>query len=357
MGKVPYDDKMRMQTLYEKGYSARRIKNTYPQKHWSLSTINRICQRIKERGSATTRKVGSGRPKSARTPANIIAVEELLCSQENEPGTSLSTRQVAQELGISCMSVCRIAKNDLDMQAFKRMPVQVINESTQIKRLQRCKQLLTRLKGSDWKKMFFTDEKMFYLDPPMIAQNDRVWASGRKRDIAAERLLYQRAKFSRRVMVSAGVCYNGKGRLHFVPEKAKIKADYYVSNLLPELLEDCFEQIGSVFIFQQDGAPAHTAKHTQDFLLMNCPDFIDKNEWPPNSPDLNPLDYHVWGEMMTRYSSLSPKPTDIAQLKEALQKIWDELPQASINKAISTFRPRLQSCIAVKGGHIEQRLH
>jgi len=27
----------------------------------------------------------------------------------------------------------------------------------------------------------------------------------------------------------------------------------------------------------------------------HCPDFIDKGTWPPNSPDLNPLDYHVWG--------------------------------------------------------------
>ena len=25
----------------------------------------------------------------------------------------------------------------------------------------------------------------------------------------------------------------------------------------------------------------------------NCPDFIAKDQWPPNSPDLNPLDYHV----------------------------------------------------------------
>ena len=79
----------------------------------------------------------------------------------------------------------------------------------------------------------------------------------------------------------------------FRARKVKIKADYYVSNLLSELLEDCFEKVGNVFIFQQDGAPAHTAKRTQDFLQMNCPDFIDKDEWPPNSPDLNPLDYHV----------------------------------------------------------------
>ena len=131
---------------------------------------------------------------------------------------------------------------------------------------------------------------------------------------------------------------------------------YVTIELLLKLLEDFFEEVGNMFIFQQDGAPAHTAKQTQDFLQMNCPDFIDKDEWPPNSPDLNPLDYHVWGEMMTRYSSLNPKPTDIDQLKEALQNIWNELPQASINKAIRSFRQRLQLCIAAEGGHFEQLL-
>ena len=54
--------------------------------------------------------------------------------------------------------------------------------------------------------------------------------------------------------------------------------------------------------FQQDGAPAHKAIETQDFLRDNCPDVITVDphwrnptgEWSPNSPDLNPLDYSVW---------------------------------------------------------------
>jgi len=29
----------------------------------------------------------------------------------------------------------------------------------------------------------------------------------------------------------------------------------------------------------------------------HCADFIAKYEWPPKSPDLNPLDYCVWGAM------------------------------------------------------------
>jgi len=51
-------------------------------------------------------------------------------------------------------------------------------------------------------------------------------------------------------------------------------------------------------IFQQDTAPAHTAKLTQDSLATSCSEFIDKDEWQPNSPDLNPLDYHIGGATM-----------------------------------------------------------
>ena len=77
MGKVTYDDKLRIQALYEQGYEAKRIKQAYPERQWCLSTIAAICRRISRRGSATDKPVGSGRPKTARTAVNIAAVEEL----------------------------------------------------------------------------------------------------------------------------------------------------------------------------------------------------------------------------------------------------------------------------------------
>jgi len=40
-------------------------------------------------------------------------------------------------------------------------------------------------------------------------------------------------------MVSAGVCFGGKGRLHFIPDKTKVNAKIYVETLLPELVQDC----------------------------------------------------------------------------------------------------------------------
>jgi len=79
----------------------------------------------------------------------------------------------------------------------------------------------------------------------------------------------------------------------------------------------------------------------QDWLRVNCTDFIAKDEWPPNSPDLNPLDYHVWGAMLQAFHKLHPKPKTIPELKSALQQIWDDLPQTTINKAVNDFRKRL----------------
>ena len=47
---------------------------------------------------------------------------------------------------------------------------------------------------------------------------------------------------------------------------------------------------------------------------MRICDFINKDAWPPNSPDLNLLDYHVWG-WMEKYKCLNPQPKNISELK------------------------------------------
>ena len=97
------------------------------------------------------------------------------------------------------------------------------------------------------------------------------------------------------------------------------------------------------FIFQQDGAPAHTARLAQDWLNVNCPGFIEKDQWPPNSPDLNLLDY-VWGAMLEKYQKVQPKLKTVRELKIALELIWEDLPQKPINKAIKSFTETPSMC-------------
>jgi len=108
-------------------------------------------------------------------------------------------------------------------------------------------------------------------------------------------------------MVSAGVCFGGKGRLHLIPDKTKVNAKLYGETLLPEIVQDCRSVLLSGFIFQQD------------WIAINCSEFIGKDEWPPNSPDLNPLYYHVWGAWTLQV--ISTQPENIGELKKVLQSI------------------------------------
>jgi hypothetical protein len=48
-----------------------------------------------------------------------------------------------------------------------------------------------------------------------------------------------------------------------------------------------------MYIFQQDGATSRTSKVTQEHLDEEVPEFIKKDEWPPQLPDCNHMDYHV----------------------------------------------------------------
>ena len=43
--------------------------------------------------------------------------------------------------------------------------------------------------------------------------------------------------------------------------------------------------------FQQDSAPSHSTRATQEWLQNQVPRLIFSAQWPPKSPDTNPLDY------------------------------------------------------------------
>ena len=72
-----------------------------------------------------------------------------------------------------------------------------------------------------------------------------------------------------------------------------------------------------------------------------------------NSPDLNPLDYHVWGATLECYKTFQSKPNTTDELKKVLQTMWDDLTQNSINKAVLSFIKRLRACVKAGGRHFE----
>ena len=99
----------------------------------------------------------------------------------------------------------------------------------------------------------------------------------------------------------------------------------------------------------------NTSKKTQAFLGESLHEFVPPSAWPPNSPDLNPLDYYVWNALSTRvYKGRTAKFQTMAALKQRILEAWDEIPQDEIRRAVYQFRDRVKTVIREKGGGIKQ---
>jgi hypothetical protein len=102
--------------------------------------------------------------------------------------------------------------------------------------------------------------------------------------------------------------------------------------------------------FMQDGAPCHTAKATMELLRPLC---LILPGWPPNSPDLNPIEI-IWAIMKRRVKELQPQTEEA--LKAVISRVWDELDQGMLDRLILGFMRRVAMVVKVNGRSISQYL-
>jgi len=176
-----------------------------------------------------------------------------------------------------------------------------------------------------------TAEIFIYLFTAMLrdinCQNGRVYGckTGHKTDVPAVQLNREQQHFCQN-MVSVRVSLVGKTNMIFVDPSAKVNNSYYCQfimgkGLLPDIQARCHQH---KWTFQQDGAPAHTARNTTDYLMKANMDFIEPDMWTPNSPTVNPVDYAVWGP----FSKESTTDT-VEELKRVITTEW--------KKTVATF--------------------
>ena len=88
----------------------------------------------------------------------------------------------------------------------------------------------------------------------------------------------------------------------------------------------------------------------QEWLSANVPNFISKEERPLSSPNLNPVNFGIWGYLESKVSAMHHKSLEALKMK--MQKKWSKMPQDVIRDSCRSFSRRLQLLIDSNRKHI-----
>jgi hypothetical protein len=150
---------------------------------------------------------------------------------------------------------------------------------------------------------------------------------------------------------SAGVwaCFSHKGTGVSNVYSGRINQYRYIDTLENCLLSsvDLLYGPDEVWMFQQDGATAHTALSVRGWFEDN---HVVVLPWPAKSPDLNPIE-HIWSWIDARL--VPEKLTNVDQLKAEIERLWLTVPREYCMRLIESMPRRVRACYRAKGGHFK----
>lgn len=277
-----------------------------------------------------------------------------------------STRRVAQQLRMSQSRVFRALKQD-HRRPFHLQPVQGLRPGDAEKRLSFCRWVLqsAEVNPQFLQKILWTDESSFTRAGIVNYHNLHVWAHENPRCIRESSFQYE---FSANVWV--GVINNNLCGPFFLPPRLNANLfRNFLENSLNDLLEDVPLNLRQESWIQLDGAPAHYGRQVRQWLDENYHrrwiGRLGNNQinwipgegptaWPPRSPDLNPLDYFVWGNLkgIVYHTPVNTRE----ELIERIQNGCAEINGVQIAAAINSLIRRCRKCIEAGGMHFEHLL-
>lgn len=151
-------------------------------------------------------------------------------------------------------------------------------------------------------------------------------------------------KFPRGIMIWACMSSHGRGNICLV--NGTVNSAAYIDILQTFLLPTVEHQFGDeAVVFQDDNASCHRSRAVKSYLQQVQ---IETMEWPPNSPDLNPIE-NLWRKLKQLVSRLHPTNTE--ELKAAILKAWDEIDDGYCLSLVSSMPQRLTDVIKARGAH------
>lgn len=353
MSRYTDDQKLEIFKAYERSRSIVQTRMDLWRDHRirpDKKTIKRVHQNL--RFHHVLRRKPPGRPRSARTSENIQHIKRI-AQERSDQGQPTSTRRLALEMqdqgkNISHVSVQRALRSDSHFRPYHERPIHELKTIDRPRRVEMARVLL-RMFDDDLtilERIIWTDEAEFKLDGSVNSRNTNYW-SGQNPNIVRTRNRINKQG----VHVWAGIWAGG--RISPIEYDGRLTAKKYQDLLRDQVLP----QLGDIsqFWFMQDGAPAHSAIGTRNFLREKFGDRVIaigwSPEWAARSPDLTPCDFFLWGHMKAKvYREEFESPT---QLRASIVNEFREIDQEHIRNACLSLRRRLEDCIRLNGGTVQ----
>lgn len=189
-----------------------------------------------------------------------------------------------------------------------------------------------------WFKVVFSDEKKFNIDGP-DGYNYYF------HDLNKEELFLSR-RHSREggIMVWGAISYYGTIELVFVSHKM-------TATTYKNILEEAFPKFNDFFgpipwTYQHDNAPIHTARAVKQWINQQGVQLLD---WPPYSPDLNPME-NVWGWLARKVYEGGKQFETIESLKDAITEAWSSISLNYLESLYKSMPNRIFEVISKNGG-------
>lgn len=327
-------------TLVQRAFRTKYVCSHAPM---SLTIMNMV--RAFENTGHTSRHPTRIKTKRVRTEELVESLKNLNLKDPN-----ISLRKVANLVPASHETVRKVYREDLNIKPFKKIKTFLLKKVDHSKRQNFAKFILSNINARstilDW--FICSDEAYFYLHGGHNIQNDRIWAQFQPYELVEKPLNDDK------VMVWCAF------------SATKVYGPYFFKNTVNwqnylQMLKDFFWKQHSrvkhfqYYYFQQDGAPPHRKKEVQTWLKEKFGDrFLDANMWPPRSPDLNPCDFSLWGQMKHRV--YNPKPENIDQLRENIEREFRNFKKTDLKACFLNLKKRCDLLIQENGRHIEHLL-
>jgi len=198
--------------------------------------------------------------------------------------------------------------------------------------------------GTFWENVIFSDESKFNLFGPDGYKRSWRFPNSPLQDWHIRSVV----KFGGgSVMVWGCITSRGVGKLVFV--EGRMDANQFIDVLVSgygATLEMHKFNLNDV-ILQQDNDPKHNAKLTKEWLSEAE---INVLPWPSCSPDMNIIE-HVWNDVNNRIRNRENQPSNISELKIAVEEEWYSTPLEYIRSLYDSMPRRLKVLLKAKGGY------